>query len=130
MFLMDKSPQPGAPVVEMRAASPAMLTPAFGFSFPDLYDHAALARLDAVFLDCVGKADAGLRDRLADARRDPAALAAREESELLLALAPHLEAFIAQLFGIEPEVRALAERHHELAPLYTVKRLFVQRKAM
>ena len=34
------------------------------------------------------------------------------------------------VFGVEPEVRALEEVHHELAPLYAVKRLFVQRKAM
>jgi NADPH-dependent glutamate synthase beta subunit-like oxidoreductase/NAD(P)H-flavin reductase len=107
-----------------------MLKPAFGFSFPDLYDHAALARLDTAFLDFVGKADAALRDRLAGTRREPAALAAKAESELLLELAPHLEDFIAQLFGIEAEARALAARHHELAPLYSVKRLFVQRKAM
>src|SRR5438128_9047722 len=33
-------------------------------------------------------------------------------------------------FGIEAEARALAGRHHELAPLYSVKRLFVQRRAL
>ncbi len=114
----------------MRAARHAMLTLAFGFSFPDLYDRDALARLDAEFLDFVGQADGGLRAQVDAARRNPAALGAKEESELLLALAPWLEDFIARLFGIEPEVRALAARHHELAPLYSVKRLFVQRKAM
>src|SRR4029453_18960691 len=35
-----------------------------------------------------------------------------------------------RLFGIEPEVRALEARHHALAPLFAVKRQFVQRKAM
>ena len=77
----------------MRAARHAMLTLAFGFSFPDLYERDALARLDAAFLDFVGEADGGLRAQLDAARRDPAALAAKEESELLLALAPHLEDF-------------------------------------
>ena len=52
------------------------------------------------------------------------------ESELLIALGPHLEDFLAALFGIEGDVRTLEARHHELAPLYAVKRLFVQRKAM
>jgi NADPH-dependent glutamate synthase beta subunit-like oxidoreductase/NAD(P)H-flavin reductase len=33
------------------------------------------------------------------------------------------------LFGIQAEFRALAARHHELAPLHTVKRQFVQRRA-
>ena len=49
--------------------------------------------------------------------------------ELLIALAPHLEDFVAGLFQIRAEVRALAARHHELAPLYACKRLFVQRRA-
>src|SRR6266699_945078 len=35
----------------------------------------------------------------------------------------------AELFGIQAEFRALAARHHELAPLYAVKRQFVQRRA-
>ncbi|HUK04087.1 MAG TPA: FAD-dependent oxidoreductase, partial [Burkholderiales bacterium] len=33
-------------------------------------------------------------------------------------------------FGIEAEAQALAARHNELAPLYSVKRLFVQRRAL
>ena len=55
---------------------------------------------------------------------------AKDESDLLVALAPHVEDFLARLFGIEAEARALAERHNELAPLYSVKRLFVQRRAL
>ena len=35
-----------------------------------------------------------------------------------------------RLFGIEKEAGALAARHHQLAPLYSCKRLFVQRRAM
>ena len=68
MFLMDKVAHQGAPAAEMRAAPPAMLAPAFGFTFPDLYDHAALARLDAVFLDFVDKADPELQGRVTEAR--------------------------------------------------------------
>ena len=41
-----------------------------------------------------------------------------------------LEDFLARLFGIESEAQALAARHNELAPLYSVKRLFVQRRAV
>src|SRR5439155_5037642 len=52
------------------------------------------------------------------------------ESQILIALAPNVEDFIARLFGIEREARALAERHNELAPLYSVKRQFVQRRAL
>jgi hypothetical protein len=49
---------------------------------------------------------------------------------LLLALSPHLERFIAQLFGIADASLALARRHDELAPLYAIKRKFVQRSAV
>src|SRR5262245_20836212 len=57
-------------------------------------------------------------------------MAVKQESELLLALAPHLDRFIARLFAIEAEVRKLSARHLELVPLYGIKRQFVQRKAM
>jgi len=69
-----------------------------------------------------------LRDRLLASRRNPPA--AKDESDLLVALAPHVEDFLAKLFGIESEARALAERHNALAPLYSVKRQFVQRRAL
>jgi NADPH-dependent glutamate synthase beta subunit-like oxidoreductase/NAD(P)H-flavin reductase len=100
----------------------------FGLSFEDLYDRDGLLRLDAAFLHFLAEADAGLRQRLEAAR--VAAPEGKDESELLIALAPHVEDFLARLFGIEPEARALAAQHHELAPLYSVKRLFVQRRAL
>jgi NADPH-dependent glutamate synthase beta subunit-like oxidoreductase/NAD(P)H-flavin reductase len=100
----------------------------FGISFEDLYARDGLVRLDAAFLQFVAQADAGLRARLEAARAAPPT--GKDESELLIALAPHLEDFLARLFGIEAQARALAARHHELAPLYSVKRLFVQRRAL
>ncbi len=57
-------------------------------------------------------------------------LADKDESELLIALGPHLESFLAKLFGIEEAARELARRGNALAPLYEVKRLFVQRVAV
>jgi NADPH-dependent glutamate synthase beta subunit-like oxidoreductase/NAD(P)H-flavin reductase len=100
----------------------------FGISFEDLYVRDGLVRLDAAFLQFVAQADAGLRARLDAARAAPPT--GKDESELLIALAPHLEDFLARLFGIEAEAQALAARHHELAPLYSVKRQFVQRRAL
>jgi NADPH-dependent glutamate synthase beta subunit-like oxidoreductase/NAD(P)H-flavin reductase len=102
----------------------------FGFSFSDLYSRAGLARVDAAFLEYLGKSDAALAENLIAARAQPDALAKKAESELLIAVAPHLEDFTAALFGISAEVQALSARHTELAPLYTIKRLFVQRRAM
>jgi NADPH-dependent glutamate synthase beta subunit-like oxidoreductase/NAD(P)H-flavin reductase len=100
----------------------------FGIRINDMYEREGLARIDAAFLDFLGQGDAALRDRLVAARAAPPA--GKEESDLLVAAAPHVEDFVAQLFGIEAEAQALAAKHHELAPLYSVKRLFVQRRAM
>jgi NADPH-dependent glutamate synthase beta subunit-like oxidoreductase/NAD(P)H-flavin reductase len=104
------------------------LQPAFGLSFDDLYSRDGLVRLDAEFLCRLADRDAALEARLVEARGNPSALAAKDESALLLELAPHLDAFLAELFGIEAEVAALAQRHLDLAPLFEIKRQFVQRK--
>jgi NADPH-dependent glutamate synthase beta subunit-like oxidoreductase/NAD(P)H-flavin reductase len=101
----------------------------FGFRFEDLYDGHGLRRLDGVFLDFLGAGDAALRERLVAARANPGTLAPKTHSELLVDVAPHLDDFIAKLFRIEDEAQALAARHHELAPLHSCKRLFVQRRA-
>ncbi|MDB5865943.1 MAG: hypothetical protein JWO70_3749, partial [Betaproteobacteria bacterium] len=104
--------------------------PASGFSFTDLYEHEGLKRIDALFLRRLADGDPALHAALVQAREQPAALAAKQESELLIAAAPHVDDYIAWLFGIEQEVAALSARHHELAPIFGVKRNFVQRKAM
>jgi NADPH-dependent glutamate synthase beta subunit-like oxidoreductase/NAD(P)H-flavin reductase len=102
-----------------------------GFALHDLYNRDGLIRLDATFLDFLGVSDAALRALLEAARLADGVFASKkEESALLIALAPHLEDFLAHLFGIEAQVQALAARHQELAPLYSCKRLFVQRRAM
>src|SRR5271169_5016872 len=101
-----------------------------GLSFADLYGRDGLVRLDRAFVAHLAATDVGLHDRLMTARRDPDAVEELEESNLLVDLAPHLEDFVGRLFGIAAEVRELQARHHELAPLYSVKRLFVQRRAV
>ena len=107
-----------------------MLKLGFGFNFHDLYSTAGLRGLDAAFVAWLGQADAALAARLAGARADPDAVGRKEESELLIALAPHVEDFLARLFGVESEVTALQAAHHELAPLFACKRQVVQRKAL
>ena len=107
-----------------------MLRLAHGLAFADLYSVEGAATIDERFLAHLTRADAGLAERLESARAHPAALPAKEESALLIDVAPHLEDFLGELFGIEDAVHALEARHHELAPLYAVKRQFVQRKAM
>jgi NADPH-dependent glutamate synthase beta subunit-like oxidoreductase/NAD(P)H-flavin reductase len=103
---------------------------AHGLSFTDLYDRDGLVRLDRAFVAHLAASDVVLHDRLMTARLEPEASERQAESDLLVDLAPHLEDFIGELFGISDEVRALQARHHALAPLYSVKRLFVQRRAV
>ncbi|MBX6368121.1 MAG: FAD-dependent oxidoreductase, partial [Rhodospirillales bacterium] len=102
----------------------------YGLAFEDLYNREGLVRLDAAFISHLRETEPELHNRLVSARAAPATLDRKAESELLVELAPHVEDFIGSLFGIEAELRALQARHHELAPLYSVKRLFVQRRAV
>src|SRR5580698_7201965 len=102
---------------------------AYGINFNDLYAREGLVKLDAAFVAELKAADVVLHNRFMAARAEYATLADKDHSQLLLDLAPHVEDFIGKLFGIEKEIRALAQTHHELAPLYACKRLFVQRRA-
>jgi NADPH-dependent glutamate synthase beta subunit-like oxidoreductase/NAD(P)H-flavin reductase len=106
-----------------------MLKLAFDLAFEDLYSAHGLANLDRVFLGYLAQAAQSLYARLKDARADPASLARKSESELLIELAPHVEEFIGRLFGIKDEVRGLADEHLRLSDLYSCKRQFVQRRA-
>jgi len=105
----------------------------FGLAFEDLYDDAALARVDAAFLSHVDGVDAELKARLTAARaaaHGPDALDDKAEADLLLELAPFVDAFIGELFSIEDALRALSAEHVDLRVLYDCKRLFVQRRAL
>src|SRR5204862_4999618 len=101
-----------------------------GLSFSDLYERDGLIRLDRAFVAHLAATDVGLHARVMAGRAGPEALDRKAESDLLVDLAPHLEDFLGGLFGIAGEVRALQARHDKLAPLYSVKRLFVQRRAV
>ena len=112
------------------AERPATLDSSYGLTFADLYTVEGAARIDQLFCAELAAADAALGERYAQARRLPEAQSAKDEAALLIDVAPHVEDFLAHLFGITDHVRALEARHHELAPLYAIKRQFVQRKAM
>ena len=101
-----------------------------GLAFSDLYRREGLLKLDAAFCADLADADAALAERLTSGRLAPQVLTKKDESALIIDLGPHLDRFLSQLFGITGELRALTGRHQELAPLYGVKRQFVQRKAM
>jgi NADPH-dependent glutamate synthase beta subunit-like oxidoreductase/NAD(P)H-flavin reductase len=102
----------------------------FGLQFQDLYAREGLVRLDSAFLNQLSASDPGLSVRLLDARTNPAAGTAKEQSELVIELAPHVEDFLGQLFGIAKEVEALQSRHNTLAPFFAFKRKFIQKRAI
>src|SRR5213082_2818603 len=77
-----------------------MLKLAYGLSFAELYERDGLVRLDAAFLDHLGAAESALRPQL-EAARATDTLDPKAESALII----------------------------EIAPLYSVKRQFVQRRA-
>ena len=113
-------------------AAPAAdaVTLGFGFGFADLAAREGLVRLDRTFLERLAGEDAALHARLLAARAMPDGVAVLDESELVVALAPHLDAFVAALFAIEAETLALARETAELDPIHACKRLFVQRQAV
>jgi NADPH-dependent glutamate synthase beta subunit-like oxidoreductase/NAD(P)H-flavin reductase len=102
----------------------------FGAEFQDLYDTAGLARLDGAFLEMLERTAPQLAERLVAARNQPESLLAKARSELIIALAPHVEEFISELFGISSELQSSKNRHDALEPLYAVKRKFVQKRAL
>src|SRR5579872_5128794 len=99
-----------------------------GFTFQDLYRREGLVRIDSEFLEHLKSADAGLFQRLLEARSSE--LDRKRNADLIIDLAPHVEDFIGDLFGIASEVRALQARHNALEPLYALKRKFIQKKAI
>src|SRR5262245_51506144 len=102
------------PPARSGASQPALQL-ALDLAFADLYTREGLIRLDQHFLRHLREADAALAGHLDAARAAPDSLAGKAESELLIALAPHLEDFLSGLFGIEDTVARLAARTHELA---------------
>ncbi|MGI8991330.1 MAG: FAD-dependent oxidoreductase [Bryobacteraceae bacterium] len=108
----------------------AILELPFGLHFGDLYDRNGLVQLDAAFLLDLAASSPDLRAQVLSARRNPDSLTRAENSALTIGLAPYLEDFIGLLFGVSSELRELQGRHNALAPIFSVKRKFVQRKAL
>lgn len=100
-----------------------------GFTFEDLYARSGLVKLDSAFAKELSEANADLHNRFVAARGKPEELDAKTHSNLLIEVAPYLEDFFGKLFGIKGEIAEMQAAHHELAPVYQVKRLFVQRQA-
>ena len=102
----------------------------FDLNFEDIYSRVGLQRLDASFLAELAQVAPDLHARLLEARGNPDGLADKSASELIIALAPHVEDFLGRLFGIRREVEALQARHNQSAPFFAFKRKFIQKRAI
>ncbi|MBI5923143.1 MAG: FAD-dependent oxidoreductase [Betaproteobacteria bacterium] len=106
-----------------------MLNLAHDLTIVDLYRQSGLEKLDGIFLARLAQIDDALHARLMATRINSEAIPKADASALILELAPCLENFLIELFGIADEARFLAQQHADLTPLYEVKRQFVQRQA-
>ena len=78
----------------------------WNFAFEDLYAREGLERLDAIFVDHLKGSDPALHERLTAARANPGSISRKQNADLIVDLAPHVEDFVAELFGIPPRVGA------------------------
>ena len=101
----------------------------FGITFEDLYRREGLLRLDERFLQSLESADSELHARLLEVRQASSG-GRTQQSELILDLAPRVEDFLAELFGIQAEVHQLRLDQAKFADLYTVKRKFIHKRAL
>ena len=103
----------------------------FGLEFEDLYRRDGLVRLDGAFVDVLKARNPELHNRLmARARAAPGA-ASRWQGRIRSDRRARARSrgFHRRAVRHRGEMNALKARHDALAPLYGVKRLFVQRRA-
>ena len=100
-----------------------------GFSFGDLFEPSRLADLDRVFREELRTA-APEASELLEAYRASKGKGMTPEavSTALLAAAPHLSTFIARLFGVGHEMRAMKEAAAERSPLWRFKKDFAKKR--
>src|SRR6202022_2612239 len=86
--------------ISMHDQGPTMDSFKLGFdaTFSELSGREGLVRLDRLFADRLQQADGELHARLMAARATPASLDAKAEGELVVAVGPHLEDFLGELF--------------------------------
>ncbi|MGB6977162.1 MAG: FAD-dependent oxidoreductase [Gammaproteobacteria bacterium] len=100
-----------------------------GFTFQELFHPASLEKLDMKFLEKLRAYNNDLYEQLMAYRHNIHPFTPLALSELLLACAPILEAFIAELFGIEDDLEASRLLTISQDPIFIFKKWYVQREA-
>jgi NADPH-dependent glutamate synthase beta subunit-like oxidoreductase/NAD(P)H-flavin reductase len=100
-----------------------------GFTYPDLYSAARLADLDKEFLKELDESDPNLYAQFANYREARGeGYAARDESNLIVEIAPFLGRFLARLFNVLNEREVAIEEARSLAVIFEFKKQVVQRR--
>jgi NADPH-dependent glutamate synthase beta subunit-like oxidoreductase/NAD(P)H-flavin reductase len=118
-----------APVGRDAPDDPARNIPlARGYRYRDLFEPARLADLDAEFRASLAAADPDLSGRF-EAYRAGAELTPPADGDLLIAVARHLAAFVAELFSVGPLLAGLREAATRDQPIFRL-RDFISRRAI
>src|SRR5262245_39147238 len=97
--------------------------------FKDLFDPVWLQQADVRFLQRLADQNPKLYKDLLAYREETHPFSPEEISSILLACAPFVEEFIAQLFNIEHELAISARETLSNQPVFAFKQWYVQRQA-
>ncbi len=110
----------------MNSSSPETIT---DLPFEALNTVSGLQQFDQKFLSALSAKDSSLHKELLAYRQEKTNFTAIELSEFLLALAPHIEAFIASSFDIEDETKISRDRINNEKAIHEFKKQFIQRRS-
>ena len=99
-----------------------------GFQYADLHDPDRLRELTEVFFREVEKSEPVLRSAWRTYQARPDSTPAREVSELLVRMGPHLSRFLARLFGLQEERDRILQATLADDPIFRFKVDFVRRR--
>src|SRR6476620_5148064 len=101
-----------------------------GFRYADLNRVRRLIALDQAFREELRAADRVLADRYEQSCRQYDRGDGKEDTQLLIEVAPHLDSFIARLFKIEKEVHQLNRRTTDDRAVCEFKKRFLDRHVL
>ena len=101
-----------------------MLASSYNLELKDLYDNLGIEKVDQCFLQSLEVQNSDILAQLIETREQK-----KQDSELMVALAPYVENFIIDLFQLHKEVPTLKDKHTAFTKFYECKRNFIQRKA-
>jgi hypothetical protein len=99
------------------------------FTFSELFQADSLNRLDQQFIEYLQRCNASWSDRLLNYRHGNHPLSPLDLSELLLACAPVLEAFLAELFNLQTALETSRQNTLSQQAVFDFKKWFVLRRA-